>query len=230
MFWEEDNEEQQGPDLSVVDLVFTVSARTLPVDHAYSLSQAIMAALPWLEHEPDSGIHMIHIAESGNGWERPDGELLYLSRRTKFILRVPRQRIDDAAKLIGQSVYVDGHELQFTKYVVKEFSLLSTQHARYVLAEGDETENEFLQRCANELKALGIPVRKMMAGKTHQFQLPDGEYKAWAVMIADLSEEHAILLQQRGLGAGRLQGFGLFIPHKGITAVTSEDGKTQSID
>ena len=30
-----------------VDAVFAISCRSLPVDHAYALSQAIRSALPW---------------------------------------------------------------------------------------------------------------------------------------------------------------------------------------
>lgn len=231
MFWTED-EAQSADDSAndIVDLVFTVSARTFPVDHAHSLSVAMMEILPWMTEEEGVGIHQIHVAESGNGWERPDGDLLFLSRRTKFTMRLPKERVRDAEQLNGQSISVDGHELQFAKSTVKHFSVLPTMFSRYVLGLVDESENDFLHRCAAELKEMGIPVRKMLAGKTHSFSLPEGERLTRTLMIADLSSEHAILLQQRGLGEGRLNGFGLFIPHKGITAVSDEDGKNQSMD
>ena len=42
--------------------------------------------LPWMVDEPQAGIHLIHGAESGNGWIRPQepDALLILSRRTRF--------------------------------------------------------------------------------------------------------------------------------------------------
>lgn len=231
MFWVEDESKSNDDTAnSIVDIVFTVSARTFPVDHAHALSVAMLELLPWLAEEIAAGIHQIHVAESGNGWERPDGDLLFLSRRTKFTMRLPKERVRDAEDLIGRTISVDGHEIQFTKSAVKYFSQLPTLFSRYVLGLANESENEFLQRCANELKEMGIPVRKMLAGKTHSFNLPEGECMTRTLMIADLNSEHAIRLQQRGLGEGRLKGFGLFIPHKGITAVGDEDGKSQSMD
>lgn len=231
MFWEEDEAKPSDDSTTgVVDIVFTVSARTFPVDHAHALSVAMLELLPWLAEETGAGIHQIHVAESGNGWERPDGDLLFLSRRTKFTMRLPKERVADAEHLLGRTITVGGHELQFAKSTVKHFSVLPTLFSRYVLGLADESENEFLQRCADELKEMGIPVRKMLAGKTHTFKLPEGECMTRTLMIAELSSENAILLQQRGLGEGRLKGFGLFIPHKGITAVTDEDGKNQSMD
>ena len=231
MFWEEDEvKAADDSSKSIVDVVFTVSARTFPLDHAHSLSTVLIELMPWLIEEAGAGIHQIHVAESGNGWERPDGDLLFLSRRTKFTMRLPKERVSDAEQLLGKTISIDGHELAFSKLTVKTFSVLPTLFSRYVLGLENESESEFLHRCADELKAMGIPVRKMLAGKTHTFKLPEGERLTRTLMIADLSSEHAILLQQRGLGEGRLKGFGLFIPHKGITAVTDEDGKNQSMD
>jgi len=231
MYWVEDDAQEVNEQLeAIVDLVFTVAGKTLPVDHAQSLSDAILEALPWMVEEEVCGIHLIHVAESGNGWERPEGDLLYLSRRTKFTMRLPKERVEDANKLLGSVLLVDGHELQFSKAVVRPFNAMPTQFSRYVLGLEGESEHEFLQRCASELKEMGIPVRKMMAGKTHTFTLPEGERMTRTLLIADLNQEHALLLQQRGLGEGRKKGFGLFIPHKGINAVTSEDGKAQSMD
>jgi len=198
--------------------------------HMHELSESLYKVLPWLENETLAGILPISGSESGNGWERPDGDLLFLSRRTKFTMRLPKERVKDAEQLIGQTIPIDGHELAFSKLTVKTFSILPTLFSRYVLGLENESENEFLHRCAGELKEMGIPVRKMLAGKTHSFTLPEGECVTRTLMIADLSSEHAILLQQRGLGEGRLKGFGLFIPHKGITAVNDEDGKNQSMD
>ena len=42
-------------------------------------------------------------------------------------------------------------------------------------------------------------------------------------LLADLTPEHAIKLQQEGIGPGRKFGCGLFIPQKGITSVKRED-------
>ncbi len=43
--------------------------------------------------------------------------------------------------------------------------------------------------------------------------------RARSLMVAALSADASLALQQRGLGDGRLLGCGLFVPHKGIEAV-----------
>ena len=56
------------------------------------------AALPWLADDDRAGVHLIHVAESGNGWMRPEdaeNEMLYLSRRTKMTLRLPKEYIEE---------------------------------------------------------------------------------------------------------------------------------------
>ncbi len=107
MYWQETKENQRYtvPD-DIVDVVYSIDCRALPVDHAYALSQAIQRALPWFAEEESVGLHTIHVADSGNGWMRPDDPdaLLHLSRRTKLTLRLPKHRIEDAGKLMGQTL------------------------------------------------------------------------------------------------------------------------------
>ena len=83
-FWQ-DTPVAEAPSLSqaAVDLVFKTKGRQLPADHAWTLSQAVTRMLPWLKDEPTAGIHLIHGAQSGNGWQQPDDTgvicLLYTS-------------------------------------------------------------------------------------------------------------------------------------------------------
>ncbi|HHH46635.1 MAG TPA: type I-MYXAN CRISPR-associated protein Cas6/Cmx6, partial [Thiotrichales bacterium] len=83
----------------------------------------------------------------------------------------------------------------------------------------DVGEADFLQWAAEQIRAMGIPVRKMMSGKTHAFRTPEGSLFTRTLMVADLEPEQAVELQRRGLGEGRKMGFGLFLPHKGIKSV-----------
>ncbi len=233
MYWQDDDDKKQGfqvPD-NIVDLAFEMKCRSLPVDHAYALSDAIHQALPWFADEVDAGLHLIHVAESGNGWirpEDPENEVLYVSRRTKLTLRLPKHRIGDAENLIGQQLDIDGHPLELTKSTTKLLQALPTLFARYVMSSEQESEMEFMERMAELIKAFDIPVRKMMPGRSHRFQTPDGEIYTRSLMLADLSNEDAVTLQQKGIGEGRKIGCGLFVPHKGIKAVNSEDSKSQS--
>jgi len=222
MFWQEakNNERYIVPD-DIVDVAFSILCRTLPVDHSYSLSQALCEALPWFADEEHAGLHAIHVAESGNGWMRPEnpGALLHLSRRTKLMLRLPKHRVGDAGKLAGHTLNIDGNSMQVEKAVVKPLSAITTLFARYLVVKDGVDETAFMHEAQSLLADMGIHPKKMMCGIERVISTPDSELHARSLMLADLSVEESVRLQQRGLGPGRKLGCGLFIPHKDIREV-----------
>jgi len=231
MFWQEDDKpsEFKVPD-DVVDLVFDIQCRELPVDHANELAAAIVEHLPAVCDDARFGVHNIHLAGSQNGWERPDpklGQRLMLSRRTKLTLRVPQERIDEVqATLDGAELDVAGCSLRIGQSKQKKLSSQGTIFSRHVVLEDGEQENEsaFLQRIATHLAERGIRIKKALCGKTVEVQGPQGPLQTRSVMIAGLTAEESVRIQQEGIGDMRTMGCGIFIPHKGIDAVrTSED-------
>ncbi|MGB5427661.1 MAG: type I-MYXAN CRISPR-associated protein Cas6/Cmx6 [Gammaproteobacteria bacterium] len=230
MYWNDDTDKKAGfavPD-DVVDVAFRIGCPTLPLDHAHSLSTALLKALPWLEEEAYAGIHLIHGAASGNGWFRPEdteNELLHLSKRTRMRLRVPRERLQDAQALSGQSLDIEGHPLEIGKSEVSLLSSLPTLFSRYVITREELDETQFLQEVAEQLQALDIPCRKMLGGISHRMKFPDGAVFTRSLMVADLEPEQSVRLQQVGLGEGRTIGCGLFLPHKGINPVKESEDK-----
>ena len=223
MYWDDQEEKKKQfvvPD-DIVDVSFKVQCKQLPLDHAYELSQVIQQALPWFANEEQTGIHLIHGAESGNGWIRPEDPdaLLSLSRRTRFMLRVPKHRIDETFRLAGQKFHVAGNELLLSAPNEKPLSALTTIFARYVAANNIDDEELFLNQSAQLLKGKGIKVKKMMCGRAHVLRMPSDDLFTRSLMIDGLEVEESVHLQQHGLGEGRLYGCGIFLPHKGIEAV-----------
>lgn len=221
MYWTEDSDDTTYavPD-AVVDLAFNIACRCLPVDHAYALSQALLQALPWLDEEERAGIHLIHGAESSHGWQRPEDaeqEVLHLSRRTKLILRLPKERVDDAREISGTVLDIGSYRMEVGEANVRMLSALTTIFSRYVVANENEDEEQFMQRAAEQLREMNIGTRKLLCGKSCVFRLPGERIFARRLMATDLTREDSIRLQQEGLGPGRKLGCGLFIPHKGIT-------------
>jgi len=222
MYWSGDTDKPevyQVPE-DIVDLSFRIRCKAVRNDHAWALSQALRERLPWL-HEAMSGIHLIHGAESGNGWLRPlePDALIHLSRRARLVLRLANERIADARKLEGETLAVGDAVIEIDSASVRLLSTYDVQFARYVLGDADETEEHFLTRVADELQAMAIKPRKLLCGKSQILESPDGDLHARSLMVADLEPEEAVRLQQRGIGAGRLLGCGLFVAHKGIKAV-----------
>lgn len=228
MYWEET--EEQDPvavDDQVVDLAYGISCRSLPVDHAYPLSQALQAALPWLAEEELAGMHPIHVAESGNGWMRPQeaDALLYLSRRTKLVLRVPAARAGDAEALVGQTLDVAGNTLKVNDVSQRPLSRITTIFSRYVAAEDDGGREEaFLEGVVAALKEMNIRPRKMLCGIAKTVATPGGPIHTRSLMMAELGVDESLRLQEYGLGPHRLLGCGLFLPHKDIKEVGKAAG------
>lgn len=206
----------------IVDAVFAIACRSLPVDHAYALQQAIEEALPWFAQEPSAGLHTVHGAASGSGWMRPEGAdaLLQLSHRAKLALRLPAHRAQEAAALVGHTLQVAGWPLRVEKMALRPLSRITTLFSRCVVLAADD-EVAFVSAATGELGALGIRAERMVCGRVTPVATPERTYQARSLMLAGLGLEQSLLLQRSGLGAGRKFGCGLFIPHKDIADLRS---------
>ncbi len=223
MFWQD---EEETPTLGIpddiVDVLFAIQCRSIPVDHAHALSRTLLDAVPWLDAQ-GCGIHSIHVAGSQNGWERPPhggDQRLLLSRRTKLIIRVPESKVDALrAALEGRTLDLAGAALAVVSGKPRRLGKEGTLFSRYVAGPADADERRFLRWAADALGEMSIGVRKALCGKTTPLATPDGPVETRSLMLAGLSPEESLRLQQQGLGPHRAMGCGLFIPHKGIDAV-----------
>lgn len=209
----------------VVDAVFSISCRSLPVDHAWALSQAIQAALPWFAAEPHAGVHTIHGAESGSGWTRPEGPQarIELSQRAKLALRLPRHRMAAAAALVGRTLDIAGSPLTVRGMAPRELSRITTLFSRHVVLEPADEEPAFLEAALGALAALGVRPGRVLCGRVTPIATPARTHRARSLMVAGLSQDQSLTLQRHGLGTGRDLGCGLFIPHKDIADLRARE-------
>ena len=229
MFWQEDDADRADRPARVVDLSFAMRSKMLPVDHLWALSEALAEHLPELR-EQGIGVHEIHLAGSQNGWERPDpalGQHLIPSRRARMRLRVPR---DQAAavqqRLQGTTLDLgDGFSLTLGQARTRELFPHPTLYARHMpmREEEIEDENRFLERMARTLAERGIPVKKALCGKATEIATPQGPLFTRTLMLADLSGEDSLRLQEEGLDEYPHLGCGLFLPMKGIQTLAGDD-------
>lgn len=202
----------------IVDAVFAISCRCLPVDHAYALSEAVAAVLPWFAQESGAGLHLVHGAASGSGWMRPEAAdaLLQLSHRARLALRLSRHRVADAATLLGRTLEVDGWPLRVDRITLRPLSRMTTLFSRGVVFTGADDEAAVLAAADDELDALGIQPVQMLCGRITPVATPACTYQTRSLLLTGLTPEHSLALQKHGLGAARKLGCGLFIPHRGI--------------
>ena len=202
----------------VVDAVFAIECRSLLVDHAYALSQAVQAALPWFAAEPEAGLHTIHGAASGAGWQRPEGEqaLLQLPRRAKLVLRLPAHRMADAAALTGRTLEVAGSAMRIGRLSERPLLRIASLFARSVMFASAADEPAFVAAATEGLRALGIDASTLLCGRDVTLATPQGSYRTRSLMLTVATSAQSLLLQRRGLGGARKLGCGVFIPHKDV--------------
>ncbi len=222
LYWSEPGSTQspaRGPD--VVDLAFRIHCPRLPVDHALALARAVHRVLPWLPQVEGAGVHPVHVAESANGWQRPEHGELALPRRTRLKLRLPRRHLAEAEVLVGETLVVLGHPLEVSSASVLPLVPSRAVFARHVAAPEDD-EGVFVERIAATLVARNIRPMKLLCGRRHA--LADGRRSmaVRSVLVGELGDDESLRLQAAGIGDHRALGLGLVLPHKGIDAVHAD--------
>ena len=223
--WEWQDDEQDQPLISsrVLDLSFCMQGDKIRVDHTKALSDEVTSRLPWLIDEPLAGLHLIHVAGSQNGWMRPESPdaLLYLSRRTRLVIRIPVSRTDDAQALVGQTLDVDGEVIKVGEAREKPITVSEVLIARHVISP-QEREEDFLRQVIKIFGELQIRSKTLLAGRTLSLEGPSGPVQTRSLMVANLKQDDSLRLQEEGVAEGRHFGCGLFIPHKGIAKVSAQ--------
>ena len=204
-----------------VDLAFALDAATgcqIATDYALMLAQSITRMLPWWSTEPNAGVHPL------KGLSACGGALL-IGGRTQLMLRIPETRVLDCAQLAGQAIDLGTNDLGTN---LGKTIRLGEPRARALLAHpvvysscvstGCDNEAEFVSYVRQALDSLNIGGQQIV-GKQSTLQAASGRIVGFSLMVAGLSLENSLHVQQQGLGHHRALGCGLFVPHRSINAV-----------
>lgn len=198
-------------DSIVTDMQFDLQGGRLPKDHGYLLFLELARLLPWLETEELAGIHHIQGSDT-------EHEELLLNRRAKLVIRAPKTRVADLTALTGQSISVGGHVLTIGNSKLKPITLHTPLYAHCVTT-GSVDEKAFADDIIRLLDNLHIDSR-FICGKRQSVRTAAGEVSGYSLMLHGIPIEHAIRIQELGLGGNRKLGCGIFIPHKSIQALS----------
>ena len=196
---------------AVTDVQFDLQAKVLPVDHGYALFLALVELMPWIADEALLGIHPILGANLG------DGNLM-VSRRCKLMIRARRERAADLMKLTGKTFSIHGQPFTIGAAKLRSLSWHTPLYAHCVTT-GSGDEKAFAADIIRLLDELEIDSR-FICGKRQTLTTALGVEHGYSLMLHGLPIEHALQIQQDGLGTNRKLGCGIFIPHKSITAVS----------
>lgn len=209
--WPENKPETYTPNM--IDLQFDLVGTTIPTDNAQMLADALQGLLPWLNENSGTGIQHLKGAETNSG-----DASLNINRRTKLFMRVPRTRVADMQKLVGQRLDLAGHALHIGSFKAREFSPFSNIYAHFV-DTGSSTEEQFVQDVMRELDGHFQLRCGFICGMPQKLQSASGSLHGYSLMLHDVPPHKSLQLQDEGLGRNRLLGCGIFIPHKSIAPV-----------
>ena len=111
---------------------------------------------------------------------------------------------------------MDGNSLEVGEAHTRLLAMTTTLYSRHVVSLADQDEDAFVQQAVQDLRAMGLGFKKVLSGKVTSFSSPQGALQTRSLMVAGLSLDDAVILQQQGIGPLRSRGFGLFVPHKTV--------------
>ena len=221
MWQETDQKKSIADDSDMAELSFSVNCRELPYDHAYELSSEILNLIPQIKNDKRNSIQTLHGPMSGNGWVRPDSENIPLSKRAKLMMRINKNQIDDIKDIEGKEIKLFGNSLKIGISKVKNFLIVKDLFCRFVISDNKISEDDFLEKIQMELRNFNVNIKKALCGKSMTINFAKKTVYTRSLMIADLSKEESLKLQEEGVGGEKLYGCGIFLPHKSIDAVNN---------
>ncbi len=202
-----------GDDREIIDLVFELRGQAIELDYADRLYRVLASRLDWLEDEALAGVHPLAGVSAG------DREL-YLTRRARMTLRIPRHRRADAEHLIGATLDLGG-EVEIGAASEKPLWPARVLYSSFV-AVGETDEQRFLAACRAHLAEIGLgafPAGQVVCGKARRARIGSGELHGFSLMLHGLDSDDSMALQRVGLGDERKRGCGIFVPHKAVATV-----------
>mgnify|MGYP001411713932 FL=1 len=221
MWQETDQKKSIAYDSDMAELSFSVNCRELPYDHAYELSSEILNLVPQIKNDNRNSIQTLHGPMSGNGWVRPDSENIPLSKRAKLIMRINKSQIDNIKDIEGKEIKLFGNSLKIGVSKVKNFLIVKDLFCRFVISDNKISEDDFLEKIQMELRNFNVNIKKALCGRSMTINFGQKTVYTRSLMIADLSKEESLKLQEEGVGEKKLYGCGIFLPHKSIDAVNN---------
>lgn len=197
-----------------VDVAFPLLGRTLPRDHRWALAQALAEASPALAGDPLAAVHPVRLVPG-------TGEPALLSARARLVLRVARAQLAAVLALGGRRFDIGGHEVRLGTPRQRELLPHTTLYAHFVDA-GDADEAGFLDAVGDELARLDVQCQRV-CGREQRLRGPARPLHGYSLMLHGLREAAAMRVLERGVGAHRLLGCGVFVPHRSAAAVGTMD-------
>ena len=200
----------------VVDVVFGIRGTTVAEDHGLLLWQAVRAELPWMEDDSGAAILPLERLAKGDGFS-------FVGGRARLVLRLAKHRVASADFLCGRTLELNG-AIEVGKARLRSTRPLAPAPVIHspCVDLGTADEGEFMAICRQLLLDRGMRP-EIVCGLTRRFETGNGLAHGFSVMLHGLARAQTLALQENGLGDNRRLGCGIFVPHKNVAAVGSEE-------
>ena len=195
-------------DFHYIDFSVKVSGESIPFDHSYALFGALSKIVPEIHGNKSVGIRRI------SGYA--DGDRLWLTDKSHFVLRVPMDMVSSLIPLCGKMIQIDGDTIHAGIPSIYSLQPASEVYSPMVAIKS-VPDDHFLITVEDQLRRLGISsfsvsidVDQYGAFKRRTISVKQGKIGGYGVKISDLSEEDSMEIMSKGVGGRRRFGCGLF--------------------
>ena len=203
--------------MAVVDLSFRLVATSpIPADHGYPLYSCLSRILPEIHQRNPLAIHPIRGRLVGD-------RLMSLIPQSRLAIRTPHEQVPDLIPLAGKVLSLGTTRLQLGSPEVRALVAAPALRSRLVVIKikeapsaADLTPDLFTAALRRQLATLGVSSEiDLRLGKRRSLRIKGKEVVGYEVMLAQLSPEESLTIQERGLGGRHRMGCGVFVPVSG---------------
>jgi CRISPR-associated endonuclease/helicase Cas3 len=205
-------------DSPYIDLVFSLTGKTLPLDNGYIVYSALSRICPAIHELDNISIHPIAgIPESS--------KLLRLTQCSKLQIRLPVDLIPSLYEsLAGQTFSISQNSFQLGIPEYNPLAPFPNLYSRLVIIRRFQESQSFLEAAKRQLEELNIQGTITLCTRTNgqpqcrqlAIKNKNGTFalRGFGVQVTDLSAEESITLQKYGIGGKHKMMCGVFVPSR----------------
>jgi CRISPR-associated endonuclease/helicase Cas3 len=202
-----------------IDLVFSLTGQTLPLDNGYIVYSALSRICPPIHQLENISIHPIA------GIPEPSKQLR-LTQHSKLQIRLPVDLIPLIYEsLAGQTFSIGQNQFQLGIPEYNPLAPFPNLYSRLVIIRRFQEPQSFLEAAKRNLERLNIQgsitlsTRAKGQPQCRQLTIKNktGTFavRGFSVQIAELNPEDSITLQKYGIGGKKKMMCGVFVPSRG---------------
>jgi CRISPR-associated protein Cas6 len=207
--------EALNPQLTYVDLSFSIIGQTLPIDHGYGLYAALSHMKSQIHALDNLSIQTIPGIPDKQGLLQ-----LQLNDHSRLRMRLQAEKIPLVCSFAGKSLTIGKHSIRLGIPQIYLLQPVENLRSRIVVIKGYEQPETFLAAAQRQLEKLGIqgtvriPTNTDGQPERRTIKIKKFTVVGFRLEVKNLSDEDSLMLQVYGIGGKHKMGCGVFVPIK----------------